>query len=102
MQFLITDIEFDCWLDDADWTKKDQHETEAMLPQSYIGTTWEADDEDDLLEELSCASGWLISHLDYKIVMNQLLTQTGQPPDQLARCHTRGRDPSDPVLIIGA
>ena len=23
-------------------------------------------------------------------------------PDQLARCHTRGRDPSDPVLIIGA
>ena len=89
MQFLITDIEFDCWLDDADWTKKDQHETEAMLPQSYIGTTWEADDEDDLLEELSCASGWLISHLDYKIVLNQLLTQTGQPPDQLPKWHTK-------------
>ena len=30
------------------------------------------------------------------------LTQTGQLPDQLARCHTRGRDPLDPVLIIGA
>ena len=70
MQFLITDIKFDCWLDDDDWTEKDRLETEEMLPHSYIGSTWEADDEDDLIEELSCASGWLISELDYKIVLN--------------------------------
>ena len=30
------------------------------------------------------------------------LTQTGQPPDQLARWHTRGRNPPNPMLIIGA
>ena len=30
------------------------------------------------------------------------LTQTSQLPDQLERWHTRGRDPSDPMLIIGA
>ena len=30
------------------------------------------------------------------------LTQTGQPPDQLPKWHTRGRDPSDPVLIMVA
>ena len=59
MQFLITDIKFDCSLDDIDWTEKDQLETEEMLPHSYIGSTWEADDEDDLIEEL-----------DYKIVLN--------------------------------
>ena len=102
MHFLITDIKFDCSLDDSDWTIKDQLETEEMLPHSYIGSTWEADSEEDLLEEISCASGWLISELDYKIVLRQLVSTTGQLPDQLARCHTRGRDPSDPVLIIGA
>ena len=69
MHFLITDIKFDCSLDDSDWTIKDQLETEEMLPHSYIGSTWEADDEDDLIEELSCASGWLIEELDYKIVL---------------------------------
>ena len=69
MHFLITDIDFDCSLDDADWTIKDQLETEAMLPHSYIGSTWEADSEEDLLEEISCASGWLINALDYKIVL---------------------------------
>ena len=30
------------------------------------------------------------------------LTQTSQPPDQLARWHTRGRNPPNPMLIIGA
>ena len=79
MHFLITDIKFDCSLDDIDWTEKDQLETEEMLPHSYIGSTWEADSEDDLIEELSCASGWLISELDYKIVLNQLVIQTGRP-----------------------
>ena len=92
MHFLITDIKFDCSLDDADWTIKDQLETEEMLPHSYIGSTWEADDEDDLIEELSCASGWLISELDYKIVLNQLVIQTGQPPQPVGKVsHQRSR-----------
>ena len=70
MQFLITDIKFDCSLDDSDWTIKDQLETEEMLPKAYIGSVWEANNEDDLLEEISCASGWLISEIDYKVVLN--------------------------------
>ena len=69
MHFLITHIKFDCSLDDIDWTEKDQLETEEMLPLSYIGSVWEADDEDDLLEEISCASGWLIEELDFKLVL---------------------------------
>lgn len=76
MQFLITDIKFDCFLEDDDqWTIKDQLETEEMLPHSYIGTVWEADDEQDLIEEISCASGWLINSLDYKIVLDDLNDQ---------------------------
>ena len=86
MHFLITDIKFDCSLDDEDWTIKDQLETEEMLPHSYIGSTWEADDEDDLLEEISCASGWLISELDYKIVLNQQpVGEVAQPDPQTVR-----------------
>jgi len=76
MQFLITDIKFDCFLEDDDeWTLKDQLETEEMLPRAYIGTVWEADDEQDLIEEISCASGWLINEIDYKIVLDDLNDQ---------------------------
>ena len=69
MVFLITDISFDCSLDDSDWTLKDQLETEEMLPSTYIGSVWEADDEDDLIEEISCASGWCINSMDYRHIL---------------------------------
>jgi hypothetical protein len=70
MQFQITEIEFDCSLEDDDWTEKDQLETEEMLPQSYIGTIWDADDEEDLIEEISCASGWCIKSINFRHVLN--------------------------------
>ena len=69
MQFQITEIEFDCSLEDDDWTEKDQLETEEMLPQSYIGTIWDADNEEDLIEEISCASGWCIKSIDFRHVL---------------------------------
>jgi len=70
MQFQITSIEFDCSLDDPDWTEKDQLETEEMLPHSYVGSVWEADNEEDLIEEISCASGWCIMSIDYRHILN--------------------------------
>ena len=69
MMYQITEIEFDCSLDDDDWTEQDQLETEEFLPSRYIGTIWEADDEDDLIDEISCASGWCINSIDYRIVL---------------------------------
>ena len=69
MPFQITDISFDCSLDDDDWTSKDQLETEESLPRAYIGTTWDADSEEDLIEEISCASGWCIESIDYRHVL---------------------------------
>ena len=57
MQFQVTDIEFDFDLGcDADL-------------DDYIGTFWEADDEDDLIEEITCASGWCIKSIDYRIIL---------------------------------
>ena len=70
MQLQITDISFDCSLDDIDWTEKDRIETEESLPHSYIGSVWEVVNEDDLIEEISCASGWCINSIDYRHILN--------------------------------
>lgn len=74
----ITDISFDCSLDDPDWTEQDQIVTEEDLPKSYIGMVVElevSDDADDdevvdqLLEEVSCSSGWCINNIDFRYVL---------------------------------
>lgn len=70
MLYQITDIEFDCSLDDEDWTEKDQLETEENLPRAYIGEVWEANNEEDLIEEISCASGWCIKSIDFRHILN--------------------------------
>jgi hypothetical protein len=35
-----------------------------------IGTIWDADDEDDLVEEVTTATGWCIKSIDYRHVLN--------------------------------
>ena len=70
MQFQITDISFDCSLDVMIGPRKDQLETEEMLPKSYIGTMWDADSEEDLIEEISCASGWCINSINFRHILN--------------------------------
>ena len=74
----ITDISFDCSLEDDDWTEKDQLETEENLPKAYIGQVYELEVDDDaddyevteeLLDEVSCASGWCINSIDFRYVL---------------------------------
>jgi len=36
----------------------------------YIGTFWEADDEDDLVEEVTAESGWCIKSIDYRHILS--------------------------------
>jgi len=69
MMYQITEIEFDCSLEDDDWTEQDQIETEEMLPSRYIGTIWDADDEDDLVEEITAATGWCIKSLNFRHIL---------------------------------
>ena len=75
----ITDISFDCSLEDDDWTEKDQLETEENLPKAYIGQVYELEVDDDtddyevteeLLDEVSCASGWCINSIDFRFVLS--------------------------------
>ena len=66
MKFLVTDIEFD--FDEfgdgnPEWqlSQDDQYQT----TYDSLGV-WEADDEDDLIEEITAASGWCIKSIDYE------------------------------------
>ena len=67
MQFQITAIEFDLDCDAAveELTMQDEQD----LYEDYIGTFWEADDGDDLVDEITNASGWCIKSIDYRIIL---------------------------------
>ena len=68
MKFLVTECEFDL-NDDYDMSKDDRlnlDELQIELEDSTVGV-WEADDEDDLIEEITTASGWCIKSIDYEI-----------------------------------
>ena len=58
MQFKILDIAFDL---DCDSAVEELTDEEAKaLNEEYKGTVWEARDEDDLIEEITCTSGWCV------------------------------------------
>ena len=57
MQFLVDHIEFDF---DEDMTRDEKID----VLDDNIGL-WDADDEDDLIEEITTASGWCIKSINY-------------------------------------
>ena len=65
MQFLVTDIKFD-FNDDLDPIYCIPKEDQQLIINDNIGV-WEADDEDDLVEEITANAGWCILSLDYEI-----------------------------------
>jgi len=66
MQFQITYIEFDF---EDDLYSMTEQETEDFY-DDYVGTFWEADDGDDLVEEITSAAGYCIKSIDYRHVLN--------------------------------
>jgi hypothetical protein len=48
----------------------DDNSPEPDLAESVTGTIWEADDPDDLVEEITAAYGWCIRSLDWRIVLS--------------------------------
>ena len=65
MKFLVTSIDFDFIDGDFEMPPSMQQE----IIQSTIGSVWIADDEDDLIEEITCATGWCINSIDYEHVL---------------------------------
>ena len=68
MQFQVTYIEFDFSSDDDTWGDVDP-DYQQEVTEETIGHIWEADDEDDLIEEITCATGWCIKSIDYRHVL---------------------------------
>ena len=66
MQFQITDIEFDT----SDSVYESTVEDIQDLYDDYIGTFWEAEDGDDLVEEITAASGYCIKSIDYRAILS--------------------------------
>ena len=65
MQFLVTAIIFD-FNDDLDPIYSIPKEDQDLIVRDNLGV-WEADDEDDLVEEITANAGWCILSLDYEI-----------------------------------
>jgi len=63
MKFLVTNIAYDfndCI--DEPLSLEEQFE----ITNETLGV-WEAEDEDDLLEEITACSGWCIENIDYEV-----------------------------------
>ena len=65
MKFNVTDIEFD-FDDDYAEESKLTFDEEIEIRDLALGV-WDADDEDDLIEEVTTASGWCINSINYDI-----------------------------------
>ena len=63
MKFNVTEVEFD--FSDAIDEQLSQEEKDSIT-QNNLGV-WDADDEDDLIEEVTTSSGWCIKSIDYEI-----------------------------------
>ena len=66
MNYQVTALEFD--FDDALYPITEEEMDDVY--EDYIGTFWEADDGDDLVEEITGASGWCIKYIDYRHILN--------------------------------
>ena len=64
MKFNVTEIKFD--FDDGDFDDRITFEEQVQITHDNLGV-WEADDEEDLVEEITCASGWCIKNIDYEV-----------------------------------
>lgn len=65
MQFNVNHIEFD-FNDSLSEEYQLTLDEQSQIIQDSIGC-WEADHEEDLIEEITTASGWCIKKIDYEV-----------------------------------
>ena len=64
MKYNVTYVQFD--FDEGDIDDPITFEEQVQITNDHLGV-WDADDEDDLIEEVTTASGWCIKKIDYEI-----------------------------------
>ena len=62
MKFKVIDVEFDFTDSQGELEEWEQDQ----IVKNNMGV-WEADDEDDLIEEITSSTGWCIKSIDYDI-----------------------------------
>jgi len=65
MKFNVTEVEFD-FNDSLSEEYQLTLDEQSQIIQDTIGC-WEAEDEDDLIEEVTTASGWCIKSINYEV-----------------------------------
>lgn len=65
MNFIVTDVEYD-FNDSLSEIYSISQDEQDQIVADTLGL-WSATDEDDLIEEITCASGWCIKSIDYDI-----------------------------------
>lgn len=68
MKYQVTTINFDFTDDTEDFELPPTQQEEII--SEVKSTIWEACDEDDLIEEITCATGWCIQSIDYVHVLS--------------------------------
>ena len=68
MQFQVTEIEFD-FTDEVFPDEALPVEEQELIIAETCNTIWTADDEEDLVEEITTAYGWCIKSLDYRHIL---------------------------------
>ena len=73
MQFQVTQIEFDFSDDIGDGDTMNDFLTDEYKQEVFdevVGNIWEAIDEEDLVDEITTATGWCINSIDYRHILN--------------------------------
>ena len=71
MQFQVTKIQFDFTGCLETWGSYELPEEEQKeIYYKILGSFWEVDDEDDLVEEITSTTGWCIKSIDYRHILN--------------------------------
>jgi hypothetical protein len=65
MMYQVTEITFDLSTGDDSIPEEHIDLVQQELMDEYVGTQWVVDDEDDLIEEITCQSGWCINSIEY-------------------------------------
>ena len=65
MKYLVTDIEFDFSTDMPDYYSV-SFDDQTSIINDNLGV-WDAEDEDDLIEEVTSNAGWCIKSINYEI-----------------------------------
>ena len=75
MLFQVTYIDFD-FSSDSEFYGDVDPDYQKEITEETIGQIWEADDDEDLVDEITTATGWCVNAIDYRHVLSWIAMMT--------------------------